>query len=180
MKLFYTLFLTLYSSFLFSQERYFLNSEQSSVTYFARHPAHKWEGKNSKLQGVLEWANANPSRIAVKANLADFDSGNVNRDSNGLRVLRAISYPEVRFYSESLTLGVDGKIVLEGYFDLAGIQQPASVELEYDNTENSFILEGSHLLDLNAFKLELPRFLLRPIDSEIRIELKLVFSLRSS
>ncbi|MEL0272204.1 MAG: hypothetical protein VW932_03805, partial [Flavobacteriaceae bacterium] len=66
-----------------------LDTEKSSIVYYAKHPAHKWSGVNNSPKGVIEIENNTPNRIAVKANLADFDSKSANRDANALRIFNA-------------------------------------------------------------------------------------------
>ncbi|MDA0844255.1 MAG: YceI family protein [Bacteroidetes bacterium] len=175
MKIFLGLLAFLSGLALHAQQRMVLDSDRSSIEYFAKHPAHKWSGTNKAPQGIIEFVDSTPKRIAVKANLSGFDSKNANRDSNSLRVLKALDYPEVRFYSERISLNNMGKAELLGYFELAGVQSPASVELDYINEDEFFKLEGTHNVDLLAFEVDLPRFLFKAIDSEIELKLSLFF-----
>lgn len=175
MKTFLVLFVYLSGLALYAQDRAMLDSNRSTIEYFAKHPAHKWSGTHKAPQGVIEFVDSVPKRIAVKANLSGFDSKNANRDSNSLRVLKALDYPEVRFYSERISLNNIGKVELLGYFELAGVQSPASIELNYINEGDYFRLEGGHTVDLSAFDIDLPRFLFKAIDPEIELKLSLFF-----
>ena len=80
---------------IFSQNRLMLDTEKSSIVYYAKHPAHKWSGVNNSPKGVIEIDNNTPNRIAVKANLADFDSKSANRDANALRIFNAMLFSSV-------------------------------------------------------------------------------------
>ena len=80
-----------------------LNSESSVIKYEAKHLLHKWEGINEKIKGVFLSKN-NGGKIAIAANISDFDTGISNRDSNTLRVLNALEYHKVKFYSDKILI----------------------------------------------------------------------------
>ena len=174
--------LTLFFTFLFltgpifSQKRLMLDTEKSSIVYYAKHPAHKWSGVNKSPKGVIEIENNTPNRIAVKANLADFDSKSANRDANALRIFNAIEFPEVSFYSEDLRLNKKDTLNVKGKFGLSGYKIPQSIDLYYDENESEYVIRGEFMLDLSQTKIRLPRFLFKPIESQIRCEIQLFFT----
>ena len=160
---------------IFSQNRLMLDTEKSSIVYYAKHPAHKWSGVNNSPKGVIEIENNTPNRIAVKANLADFDSKSANRDANALRIFNAIEFPEVSFYSEDLRLNKKDTLNVKGKFGLSGYKIPQSIDLYYDENESEYVIRGEFMLDLSQTKIRLPRFLFKPIESQIRCEIQLFF-----
>jgi polyisoprenoid-binding protein YceI len=160
---------------IFSQNRLMLDTEKSSIVYYAKHPAHKWNGVNNSPKGVIEIENNTPNRIAVKANLADFDSNSANRDANALRIFNAIEFPEVSFYSEDLTLNKKDTISITGEFNLSGYKIPRTIDLQYIESDTDYSIKGEFILDLSQTKIRLPRFLFKPIESQIRCEIQLFF-----
>ncbi|MEL0308765.1 MAG: YceI family protein [Flavobacteriaceae bacterium] len=152
-----------------------LDTEKSSIVYYAKHPAHKWSGVNNSPKGVIEIENNTPNRIAVKANLADFDSKSANRDANALRIFNAIEFPEVSFYSEDLRLNKKDTLNVKGEFGLSGYKIPQSIDLYYDENESEYEIRGDFTVDLSQIKIRLPRFLFKPIESQIRCEIQLFF-----
>ncbi len=172
-----TLFFTflLFTGSIFSQNRLTLDTEKSSIVYYAKHPAHKWSGVNNSPKGVIEIENNTPNRIAVKANLADFDSKSANRDANALRIFNAIEFPEVSFYSEDLRLNKKDTLNVKGEFGLSGYKIPQSIDLSYDENESEYVIRGEFMVDLSQTKIRLPRFLFKPIESQIRCEIQLFF-----
>lgn len=160
---------------IFGQKRLMLDTEKSTITYYAKHPAHKWSGVNNLPKGVIEIENNTPNRIAVKANLADFDSKSANRDANALRIFNAIEFPEVSFYGEDLRLNKKDTLNVRGEFDLSGYKIPQSIDLYYDENESEYVIRGDFTVDLNQTKIRLPRFLFKPIESQIRCEIQLFF-----
>ena len=165
----------LFTGSIFSQNRLMLDTEKSSIVYYAKHPAHKWSGVNNSPKGVIEIENNTPNRIAVKANLADFDSKSANRDANALRIFNAIEFPEVSFYSEDLRLNKKDTLNVKGKFGLSGYKIPQSIDLYYDENESEYVIRGEFMLDLSQTKIRLPRFLFKPIESQIRCEIQLFF-----
>ena len=160
---------------IFSQNRLMLDTEKSSIVYYAKHPAHKWSGVNKAPKGVIEIENKTPNRIAVKANLADFDSKSANRDANALRIFNAIEFPEVSFYSEDVRLNKKDTLNVRGEFVLSGYKIPQSIDLYYDENELEYVIRGEFMVDLDQTKIRLPRFLFKPIESQIRCEIQLFF-----
>ncbi len=160
---------------IFGQDRWMLDTEKSSIVYYAKHPAHKWSGVNNSPKGVIEIEDNTPNRIAVKANLADFDSKSANRDANALRIFNAIEFPEVSFYSEDLTLNKKDTVSITGEFSLSGYKIPQTIDLNYSESDTGYSIQGKFILDLSLTKVRLPRFLFKPIESQIRCEIQLFF-----
>ncbi|MDA9106975.1 hypothetical protein N9J98_02120 [Flavobacteriaceae bacterium] len=84
--IFLMLIIPLINSFSQDNNRWMLNSEKSSIEYNAKHLLHNWNAINKNVKGVF-FIDENKGKIAVSANIAEFDSGISNRDSNTLRVL---------------------------------------------------------------------------------------------
>ena len=82
------------------QASWLLMPAESTITYFAKHPLHRWSGENSKLKGIakLQEGEALPSQLAIIATVRDFDSQNENRDAHALEVLDALDFPDVKFF----------------------------------------------------------------------------------
>ena len=66
-----------------------LDKEKSNIKYSAKHVLHAWEGINNDVSGVAVY-NESISKIALAAQVIDFDSGNSGRDSHSLEVLEAL------------------------------------------------------------------------------------------
>ena len=167
--------LLFFTGAIFGQDRWMLDTEKSSIVYYAKHPAHKWSGVNNSPKGVIEIENNTPNRIAIKANLADFDSKSANRDANALRIFNAIEFPEVSFYSEDLRLNKKDTLNVRGEFDLSGYKIPQSIDLYYDENESAYEIRGEFTFDLSQAKIRLPRFLFKPVESQIRCEIQFFF-----
>lgn len=149
-----------------------LIEDKSFIQYSAKHLLHKWSGINNNIKGVF--LQQNDSKIAVSANIADFDSGISNRDSNALRVLNALNYPQVKFYSTDIKINSD-KITFNGELDFHGKKIQKSFEGTYVNTNDKLTIEGEFSVVLTDFDIKLPSLMLVKMDDFADIEFKLIF-----
>jgi polyisoprenoid-binding protein YceI len=147
-----------------------LNSESSVIKYEAKHLLHKWEGINEKIKGVFL------SKIAVAANISDFDTGISNRDSNTLRVLNALEYPQVKFYSDKILIS-ENVISFEGELDFHGVKIKKNIEANYFIKNSSINIEGNFPIQLTDFDIKLPSLMLVKMDNIANIKYKLIFEM---
>ena len=154
------------------ENKWMLIEDESFIQYSAKHLLHKWSGINNNIKGVF--LQQNDSKIAVSANIADFDSGISNRDSNALRVLNALNYPQVKFYSEDININSDN-ITFNGELDFHGKKIQKSFEGSYVNTNDKLTIEGEFSVVLTDFDIKLPSLMLVKMDDFADIEFKLIF-----
>ena len=154
------------------ENKWMLIEEESFIQYSAKHLLHKWSGVNNNIKGVF--LQQSTSKIAVSANIADFDSGISNRDSNALRVLNALNYPQAKFYSADININSD-KITFNGELDFHGKKTKKSFEGTYVNTNDKLIIEGGFSVVLTDFDIKLPSLMLVKMDDFADIEFKLIF-----
>ena len=81
-------------NFSYCQTTLMLDKEKSNIKYSAKHVLHAWEGINNDVSGVAVY-NESISKIALAAQVIDFDSGNSGRDSHSLEVLEALKFPNI-------------------------------------------------------------------------------------
>ena len=149
-----------------------LNSEKSQIQYTAKHLLHEWNGINDKVKGVFLFNDQ--SKIAISANIADFDSGISNRDSNALRVLNALNYPQVKFYSDKITF-TSGNINFIGELDFHGKKIKKTVNAIFLNDSENISIEGSFSIVLTDFDIKLPSLMLVKMEDFADIKFKLIF-----
>ena len=143
------------------ENKWMLIEDESFIQYSAKHLLHKWSGINNNIKGVF--LQQNDSKIAVSANIADFDSGISNRDSNALRVLNAFNYPQVKFYSADININSDN-ITFNGELDFHGKKIQKSFEGTYVNANDKLIIEGEFSVVLTDFDIKLPSLMLVKMD----------------
>ena len=96
-----------------------LDQEKSKISYDAKHFLHAWSGQNNSVKGVIIIEDDVISNIAVAAEIADFDSGNSNRDAHSLEVLEALKFPMIKYYSDNIKRDdevgiINGKLEFHG------------------------------------------------------------------
>jgi len=159
-------------SFAQIENSWMLNSEQSVIEYTAKHVLHQWKGINKNVKGIF--IKEENSQIAVSANISDFDSGISNRDSNAIRVLNALNYPQVKFYSNNITIFSD-KIKFEGELDFHGKKINKTIESNFTHDENSIKIDGKFSIVLTDFDIKLPSLMLVKMEDFADLNFKLIF-----
>ena len=167
-----TLILT--SSNLISQEIKRVDSERSSISYSGKHFLHKWSAENKNISGLIQIENESISNIGIVAKVSDFKSGNSSLDSNSLRVLEALQFPNVIFKS-TIVNQEDGQIMFEGIMNFHGIEKDFSILAEITQLNEITQLSGKFIVSLTDFLVERPSLLTRKINDEINLEFELFF-----
>ena len=113
-------------------------------------------------------------KIAIAAQVVDFDSGNAGRDAHSLEVLEALKFPSIKFYSEKIKTQGD-VLILDGEVEFHGQKKSILVysTLKYD--EDSIVINGKFRLIPSEFLIELPSFMLVKMEDFLNIQFELKF-----
>ena len=95
-------------------------------------------------------------------------------DSNSLRVLDALQFPNVIYKSTSVNQE-DGQIRFEGVMNFHGIEKDFSISAEITHLNEITQLSGKFIVSLTDFLVERPSLLTRKINDEINLEFELFF-----
>ena len=170
-----TLLLTLLISVnLCSQEFWEIDSNSSFIKYSGNHFLHNWDAQNDEISGLLDIENGTIDNIGVIAKVKDFNSGNSSLDSNAMRVVEALKYPNVIFRS-TLIEQDDDRIYLEGILEFHGIKQNLKLEGRIENAKDQIKINMSFIIRLSDFEIKRPSLLLRKVEDEISVEINLNF-----
>ena len=170
-----TLLFTLLISFnLCSQELWKIDPNNSSIKYSGNHYLHNWNAQNNKISGLLNIEDTAIKNIGVVAKSKDFNSGNSSLDSNAMRVVEALKYPNVIFRSSVIEHNND-RVYLEGVLEFHGIKQNLKIEGKIENTKDLIKIHASFMIKLSDFEIERPSLLLQKVKNEIVIEINLNF-----
>ena len=162
------------STTLISQEIKRVDSERSSINYSGKHFLHKWSAENKNISGLIQIQNESISNIGIVAKVSDFKSGNSSLDSNSLRVLDALQFPNVIFKSTSVNQE-NGQIIFEGVMNFHGIEKNFSILADVTQLNGMTQLSGKIIVSLTDFLVKRPSLLTRKIDDEINLEFDLYF-----
>ena len=166
--------LLLASNNLISQEIKRADSERSSISYTGKHFLHKWSAENKNVSGLIQIENESISNIGIVVKVSDFKSGNSSLDSNSLRVLDALQFPNVIFKSTDVKQE-NGKIIFEGVMNFHGIEKDFNILAEVTQLDGMTKLFGKFSVSLAEFLVKRPSLLTRKIDDEINLEFDLYF-----
>ena len=166
--------LLLTSSNLISQEIKKVDSDRSYISYSGKHFLHKWSAENTNISGLIQTENESISNIGIVAKVSDFKSGNSSLDSNSLRVLDALQFPNVIFTSTNV-IKENRQIIFEGVLNFHGIEKEFSILAEVTQIDEITQLSGKFIVSLTEFLVKRPSLLTRKIDDEINLEFDLYF-----
>ena len=169
-----SLLLALITFNLSSQEIKRVDSEKSFINYTGKHFLHKWSAENKNISGLIQIENESISNIGIVAKVSDFKSGNSSLDSNSLRVLEALQFPNVIFRS-TVVNQEDGQIIFEGVMNFHGIEKDFTISAEVTHLNEVTQLSGKFIVSLSDFLVERPSLLTRKINDEINLEFELFF-----
>jgi len=156
------------------KETWTLNPENSFISYDAKHILHSWKGMNTNVKGIAKVEANKINQIAILTLVKDFDSNNSGRDAHALEVLESLSYPEVRFYSDSITVAQDS-IKITGLFNFHGVNQSRSIAALIENEKNKKIIRGSFKLTPSDFDIKLPSLMMVKMENLLLFDFKLEF-----
>ena len=168
------LFTLLISVNLCSQEFWEIDSNSSFIKYSGNHFLHNWDAQNDEISGLLNIENGTIDNVGVIAKVKDFNSGNSSLDSNAMRVVEALKYPNVIFRS-SLIEQNDDRVYLEGVLEFHGIKKNLKVEGEIESLEDQIKINMDFKIKLSDFEIKRPSLLLRKVEDEILVEINLNF-----
>ncbi|MDG1711657.1 MAG: YceI family protein [Flavobacteriaceae bacterium] len=156
------------------KETWTLDPENSFISYDAKHILHSWKGMNTNVKGIAKVEANKINQIAILTLVKDFDSNNSGRDAHALEVLQSLSYPEVRFYSDSITVAQDS-IKITGLFNFHGVNQSRSIAALIENEKNKKIIRGSFKLTPSDFDIKLPSLMMVKMENLLLFNFKLEF-----
>ncbi len=163
------------SSNLTSQEIKRADSERSSISYTGNHFLHKWSAVNKNISGLIQIDDKSISNIGIVVKVSDFKSGNSSLDSNSLRVLDALQFPNVIFKSADVKQE-NGEIIFEGILNFHGIEKDFKILAEVTQLDGITKIFGKFSVSLTEFLVKRPSLLTRKIDDEINLEFDLYFN----
>jgi polyisoprenoid-binding protein YceI len=169
---FFLIFISISSLSAQNENKWMLDGEKSLIEYSAKHLLHAWSGVNNDVKGVF--LEDSKSKIAISANIADFDSGISNRDSNAIRVLNALNFPNVKFFSDDILISSDS-IELSGELDFHGKKVDKIVNAYVKKKNDTLTIEGKFSIILTDFDIKLPSLMLVKMDDFAKINFKLIF-----
>jgi polyisoprenoid-binding protein YceI len=158
---------------------YSVKSSDSALTYRLKHKLHVVEGTARPTEGKARLMPDGTLQVAVRANVADFDSGNSNRDSHMKEATEEPKFPTIEFKGTASGVKVptmfpaEQTVALKGQLTFHGVKQAVEVPLKVVFTSAKDVTAtGTFQISLEAFKVERPSLLMVKVDDALDLETK--------
>lgn len=162
--------------FLLAQTKKPLDKSKSSITYSMNHILHAWDGTSRDLNGVvLVGAENRIEKVAIATKVSSFDSENSNRDAHLLEVVEALKYPNISFYSTSITESKKGELDVKGVLQFHGVNKEISFKANATQVKSNVQVTGNFIFLLEDFKIERPSFMLKQVDNEVKVKFDVMY-----
>ena len=153
-----------------------LDKSKSSITYSMNHLLHAWDGTSKDLNGVVLVGSDNTiQKVAIATKVSAFDSENSNRDAHLLEVVEALKYPNISFYSTSITESKKGELDVKGVLQFHGVNKEISFKANTSTVKGNTRVTGNFIFLIEDFKIERPSFMLKPVDNEVKIKFDVMY-----
>ena len=159
------------------EKKWALDTNKSEISYTGNHVLHAWKGVNRKVKGILVIEDKSPEikELALLTLVRDFDSKNSGRDAHAMEVLEALSYPEVRFYSNNFEK-IKDSILIHGQMDFHGVVKNHTITAYKEERNNQLLLKGNFNIQPTRYGIDLPSFMLVKMDDLLIFDFELVFN----
>lgn len=161
------------------KKKLFCNRNASFVSYDGKHPFHKWTAVNKDIICVITFDEDKRliETVAASTKVMSFDSRNTNRDSHGLEMIEALTFPKVNFTSASIQER-ENTMTINGSLNFHGVTKNIIVEAKSIIEANRITIDGSFPIKLQDYKISPPSLLFVKIEDEIKVNFHFVFGIQ--
>jgi len=159
-----------------------LDPAKSTLSYKVVHKFHESVGVNKKLQGAAA-LKGTEAQVQIRAQVADFDSGNANRDAHMKETVEEAKFPDVTLKGVIKGLAVPSsfpakvKAELDGQLTFHGVTNPIKAPVTLDFTSANAVHATSEFdVSLDGYKVERPSLMFVKIDDACHITADLQFA----
>jgi polyisoprenoid-binding protein YceI len=92
-----------------------------------------------------------------------------------LEVVEALKYPNISFYSTSVTTGKDGSLDVKGVLQFHGVNKETTFKATTKSLNGATQVTGNFIFLLEDFKIERPSFMLKPVDNEVKVKFEVLY-----
>lgn len=147
-----------------------------TITYKVTHPMHHIEGVCHAAQGKAKVLPDGSAEVMVRARVADFDSGNGNRDEHMKETVDAVHFPYVIFKGRLQALAA-GEAPVQGEVQFHGVTRPVQLTAHIAaNGAGALHVTGDLHLTLTEFRIERPSLLFIPVHDRLPIHFDATFA----
>ena len=160
-----------------------VDAPKSVVRYHVVHKLHRVTGETRALEGKAVVQPDGSVMAMVRAPVAEFRSGDANRDAHMQETMDVGRFPYVVFKGvvrlDAALLPVStgpssAAVRMEGELDFHGVRQRVTVPLTVEAADGALRVRGSFEVSLDAYGVDRPSLLFVKIDDACRIDLDLL------
>jgi polyisoprenoid-binding protein YceI len=156
-----------------------VHSEKSRLVYHVVHKLHQIEGVSKGVEGRARVLPDGTAQVQVQTKVAEFDSGNDNRDSHVKEAVEAAKFPVVVFkgVASGVQLPEAGQkvsVTFKGELTFHGVTRPIEVPITLERADAEHLTASSTFaISLTDFQVERPELLLVKVDDKMELDMKL-------
>jgi polyisoprenoid-binding protein YceI len=170
------LLLLLLPSLMVAQTKKPFDKKNSFVSYGMNHLLHSWVGTSKDLNGVAQiGSNGKLEKVAILSKVSAFDSENSNRDAHMLEVVESLKYPNISFYSTSISESKPGELEVKGILQFHGVNKETSFKASIASKGATSTVKGEFIFLLEDYKIERPSFMLNKVDNEVKVNFEVSY-----
>ncbi|MCC6809465.1 MAG: YceI family protein [Deltaproteobacteria bacterium] len=159
---------------------YSVAPDKSFVKYTLVHKAHTFVGTADKgIEGKVKLSGTT-AQLMVRIPVANFDSGNNNRDSNMRDTVEATKFPnvELKAVAEGVTPqdGQKTKHTLKGKLTFHGVTNNVEVPVDVTWNGKSAKVTGKFSISLEAYKIDRPSLLFVKVEDKLDLDVDLTIT----
>lgn len=170
------LLLLLLPSLMVAQTKKPFDKKSSFISYGMNHLLHSWIGTSKDLNGVAQiGSNGKLEKVALVTKVSAFDSENSNRDAHMLEVVESLKYPNISFYSTSISESKPGELEVKGVLQFHGVNKETSFKASVATKGAITNVKGEFIFLLEDYKIERPSFMLNKVDNEVKVNFEVSY-----
>lgn len=151
----------------------------STLKYEVKHKLHEVSAEAHQMEGKVALLPDGTVQVMVRAKVADFKSGDGNRDEHMQETMESAKFPYVVFkgvgkLAKPAAYPATLPITVKGELDFHGRKKPETVELTAElKSPQAAHATGTLTVSLDAYGVERPSLLLVPINDACVVQLDL-------
>ncbi len=160
-----------------------VDATASSLTYHLVHKMHKVDGTSHKVDGKARLLPDGKAQVMLRAPVASFDSGNVNRDAHMKETVEAAKFPtvELKAVAEGVTppstFPATVKKPFKAQLSFHGVQQMLEIPVDLVwESPTRVRAEATFAVSLDGFKVERPSLMFVKVEDALKLDAKVAFT----
>lgn len=168
------LFIFIFSTASNAQERYI--TKQGYISFYSHTPVEDIQAENHQVLSIIDLSTGNVA-VTLLMKSFEFEKALMQEHFNE-NYVESDKYPKANFEGkiENLDKILEGEIgiaEISGNLTVHGITKPVTMEGKIDITDNAINFEGSFMVTVADYKINIPSVVINNIAKEVKVTCKL-------